>query len=63
MQLTATLGERTLQAELLALDEESTRLIFDGIHYVCRVNQVGDTVYANSTNGQTELRELSRWPT
>jgi propionyl-CoA carboxylase alpha chain len=61
MRFTATLGERTLQAEVLALDEESTRLVLDGIHYACRVNCVGDRVYANSANGQTELRELPRF--
>jgi propionyl-CoA carboxylase alpha chain len=61
MRLTATLGERTLEAEVLALDEERTRLIFDGIQYVCRVNCVGDTVYVNSAGGQTELRELPRF--
>src|SRR5262249_37864321 len=61
MRLTTTLGARILQAEVLALDEESTRLIFDGIHYVCTVNCVGDTIYANSAGGQTELRELPRF--
>ncbi len=61
MRFTATLGERTLQAEVLSLDEESTRLILDGIHYFCSVNCVGDTVYANSARGQTELRELPRF--
>ena len=61
MRFTARLGERTLQAEVLALDEESTRLVLDGIHYACRVNCVGDRVYANSPNGQTELRELPRF--
>lgn len=52
---------RTLQAEVLTLDEESTRVIFEGIHYVCRVNCVGDSIYVNSSNGQTELRELLRF--
>jgi len=61
MRFTATLGERSLPAEVLALDEESTRLILDGMHYVCRVNCVGDTIYANSAGGQTELRELPRF--
>jgi propionyl-CoA carboxylase alpha chain len=61
MQFTVTLGERILQAEVLTLDEESTRLVFDGIHYFCSVNRVGDTVYANSAGGQTELRELPRF--
>jgi propionyl-CoA carboxylase alpha chain len=61
MRLTATLGERTLEAEVLSLDEESTRLIFDGIHSVCSVNCVGDRVYVNSAGGQTELCELPRF--
>jgi acetyl/propionyl-CoA carboxylase alpha subunit len=61
MSFTATLGERTLQAEVLSLDEENTRLILNGIHYVCRVNCVGDRVYVNSPSGQTELRELLRF--
>ena len=61
MRFTATLRERTLQAEVLSLDEGSTCLILDGIHYVCRVNCVGDRVYVNSSSGQTELRELPRF--
>jgi acetyl/propionyl-CoA carboxylase alpha subunit len=61
MRLTATLPERVLQAEVLALDAEGSRLIFDGVHYLCSVNCVGDIVYVNSASGQTELRELPRF--
>ncbi len=53
--------EHPLQAEILALTAEGTRLVFDGIHYTCSINCVGDTIYANSANGQTELRELPRF--
>ncbi len=60
-RLTATLGTRTLEAEVLSVDEEGARLVLDGIHYVCRVNCVDDNVYVNSSGGQTELHERPRF--
>ncbi len=61
VRLTATLGEGTLEAEVLSVDEDGARLVFDGVHYVCRINCVGDIVYANSSGGQTKLRERPRF--
>jgi propionyl-CoA carboxylase alpha chain len=61
LRLTAALGGRTLQAEVVSQDAEAARLVIHGIHHVCRVNCVGDTVYVNSTSGQTAWRELPRF--
>lgn len=60
-RLTATLGERTLQAELTSVSEDSVRLSVDGIEHCCRVGHAADTVYINSPDGQTALRELPRF--
>lgn len=60
-QLTVTFGERTLQADLISVGEGDVRLVVEGIHHLCSVARVADTVYINSPGGQTTLRELPRF--
>ncbi|MDE3230072.1 MAG: biotin/lipoyl-binding protein, partial [Chloroflexota bacterium] len=60
-RLSATLDGRALVAEALEVDADGARFLFAGALRVCRVNIVGDRVYVNSAEGQSDLRELPRF--
>ncbi|HEX8732663.1 MAG TPA: biotin carboxylase N-terminal domain-containing protein [Ktedonobacterales bacterium] len=60
-RLSATLDGRALVAEALEVEADGVRFLFAGALRVCRVTIVGDRVYVNSADGQSDLRELPRF--